>query len=238
MRSTLFKLILLVVVAGSGSLYYLWHQATKLPDDYVPITEEPKIRNPSESPPSVPIASEVAVSKSKITTPIQQAKVGQRVAVKLTDRDVNNLVISRIADTQANKQIPAGVKGIRTSIRDGKIYTGGLVNLDKLARDGQPGSQVAQLSKITNKLPFLKDRDVYIGIVGTPTVEGSQIKFGEDTQVKVGNMNFTVSQLSENLGISPEKIRSAIDLKLQQQNHQVDRVNLSDRELAIEGAKK
>ena len=238
MRSTLFKLILLTVVVGSGGLYYLWYQATKLPDDYVTVTDEPRVSNPSESQPSAPIAAEVAVSKSKITMPIQRARIGQRVAVKLTDRDINNLVISRIADTQPNKQIPAGVKGIRTNIRDGKIYTGGLVNLDKLARDGQPGSQVAELSKITNKLPFLKDRDVYIGIVGTPTVEGSQIKFGEDTQIKVGNVNFTISQLSDNLGIAPDKIRSAIDLKLQQQNLQVDRVSLSDRQLAIEGAKK
>ncbi len=238
MRSTLFKLILLVVIAGSGGLYYLWHQATKLPDEYVEeVVLEPNQAQTPTLPPK-PITQQVAVSKSKITAPIQRAKIGQKVAVKLTDGDLNNLVISQLADSQPNKQIPAGVKGIKTKIRDGKIHTGGLVNIDKLARDGQPGSQIAGLSKITEKLPFLKDRDVYIGIVGTPVVENNRIKFTDDTQIKVGNMNFTVAQLSENLGVSSDKIRAAIDLRLQQQNLQVDRVDLSDDQLAIEGAKK
>ena len=238
MRSTLFKLIFLVVVASSGGLYYLWHQATKLPDDYA---EEVLPGTSQAKTPTLPpkqITQQVAVSKNKITAPIQRAKVGQKIAVKLSDGDINNLVISQLADSQPNKQIPAGVKGIKTKIQNGKIHTGGLVNLDKLARDGQPGSQVAQLRKITEKLPFLKDRDVYVGIVGTPVIENNNIKFAEDTQIKVGSMNFTIAQLSENLGVSSDRIRTAIDLRLQQQNLQVDRVDLSDNQLAIEGAKK
>jgi hypothetical protein len=238
MKKVLIKLILLAVVGGAGGLYYLWHQATKLPDEYVKAVAADRASSQSLPLPPRQIAAQVTVSKNKITTPIERAKVGDKVAVKLTDRDLNNLVVAKLAASQTNKQVPAGIKGINTNIKDGKIHAGALVNLGKLAKDGQPGSQAAALSKLTDRLPFLKDRDVYVGLVGTPVVEGQKIKFNEDTQIKVGNMNFTISQLAENLGVSQDKIQQAIDLRLQQQNLQVDRVNLTNNQIEIDGAKK
>jgi hypothetical protein len=238
MKKILIKLILLAVVGGAGGLYYLWHQATKLPDEYVEAVAAERASSQSLPLPLRQIAAQVTVSKNKITTPIDRAKVGDKIAVKLTDRDLNNLVVAKLAASQTNKQIPAGIKGINTNIKDGKIHAGALVNLGKLAQDGQPGSQAAALSKLTDRLPFLKDRDVYVGLVGKPVVEGQKIKFDEDTQIKVGNMNFTISQLAENLGVSQDKIQQAIDLRLQQQNLQVDRVNLTNNQIEIDGAKK
>ena len=234
----LFKLILLALVAGAGGSYYLWNQATKLPDEYVEAIEATKTDH--NSTPLLPsqIVDRATESNSKITSSIDQAQVGQNVDIKLTDRDLNNLVIGRLASSQKDKQIPAGIKGINTNIKDGKIHAGALVNLGRLAKDGQAGSQGAALSKLTEKLPFLNDRDVYIGIVGKPVVEGNKIKFDRDTQIKVGGMNFTIPQLAENLGISQDKIQQAIDLKLQQKNLQVDRVELKDNQIEIGGSKK
>jgi hypothetical protein len=238
MKKILIKLILLALVGGAGGIYYLWQQATKLPDEYIEAasvnnTDRPAIRLPAHQ-----ITEQATVSQSKITKPIERAKVGQKVDVKLNDRDLNNLVVAKLANSQINKQVPAGIKGIKTNIKDGKIHTGALVNLGQLAKDGEPGSQAAALSKLTERLPFLKDRDVYIGIVGKPVVEGSKIKFDDDTQIKIGNMKFTIAQLANNLGVSKEKIQQAIDLKLQQQNLKVNRVDLTTNQIQIEGAKK
>jgi hypothetical protein len=238
MKNILIKLILLAVVGGVGGLYYVWNQATKLPDEYVEAIAAKKADSQSLPTPPRQITAQVMASKNKIAAPVDRAKVGDKVAVKLNDRDLNNLVVARLAGSQTNRQIPAGIKGINTNIKDGKIHAGALVNLGQLAKDSKPGSQTAALSKLTDRLPFLKDRDVYVGIVGTPVVEGSKIKFDEDTQIKVGNMNFTISQLAESLGVSEEKIQKAIDFKLQQQNLQVDKVNLTNNQIAIEGAKK
>ena len=151
---------------------------------------------------------------------------------------MNNLVIAKLATSQPNKQLPTAVKGVKTNIKDGKIHIGALVNLGQLAANGSPGSQTAALTKLTDKLTFLKDRDVFVGIVGTPIVDGSKVKFSEDTEIKVGGMNFTISQLADNLGVSPDKIQQMIDLQLQQKNFKIDRVNLSNNGLSIEGAKK
>lgn len=238
MKKILVKLILLMLVGSVGYVYYLWQQATELPDEYVQAVSSNNIDSPDIPLPPEKIMEQVKVSQSKITKPIERAQVGQKVVVKLNDRDLNNLVVARLAKSQANKQVPAGVKGINTNIKDGKIHAGALVNLGQLAKDSNSGSQAAALSKLTDRLPFLKDRDVYVGIVGKPIVDGSKIKFDETTQIRVGNMNFTIAQLAKNLGVSEDKIQKMIDLKLQQQNLQVDRVNLTNNQIEIGGAKK
>jgi hypothetical protein len=238
MLKTIFKLLVVVLVVGGGGLYYVWQEAIKLPDDYQKEAADP--RPGSSAPPlqASQITARAAVSKQKIVAPIEQAKVGQKIDVKLSDRDLNNLVIAKLATSQPNKQVPTGVKGVKTNIKDGKIHIGALVNLGELAASGSPGSQTAALTKLTDKLTFLKDRDVFVGIVGTPIVAGSKVKFSEDTQIKVGGMNFTIAQLADNLGVAPDKIQQMIDLQLQQKNFKIDRVNIGNNGLSIEGAKK
>jgi flagellar basal body-associated protein FliL len=238
MLKIILKLLAVVLVVGGGGLYYVWQQAIKLPDEYIKEIGTNKPRTPAPVLPANQITASAAVSKQKIAAPIEQAKIGQKVTVNLSDRDLNNLVVAKLATTQPTKQLPVGITSIKTNIKDGKIHAGGLVNLVQLAQNGKPGKHTAVLNKLTDKLTFLKNRDVYIGIIGTPVVEGKKIKFGEDTEIKVGNMNFTIIQLAENLGVSPAKIQQMIDLQLQQQNFNVDRVNLSNHRLSIEGAKK
>jgi hypothetical protein len=51
-------------------------------------------------------------------------------------------------------------------------------------------------------------------------------------------MNFTVTQLAGNLGISPDKLQQKLALHIQQQNFKVNRINVENNGLAIEGSKK
>jgi hypothetical protein len=238
MQKIIFKSLLVILVLGIGGLYYVWQEAIKVPDEYTKEGADNNSETQSVPLESSQITERAAVSKQKITTSIEQAKVGQKIDVKLSDRDLNNLILAKLATSQPNQQIPTGIKGVKTNIKDGKIYIGALVNLGKLTENSTPGSQTAALSKLTDRLAFLKDRDVYIGIVGKPIVDGSKLKFSEDTEIKVGGMNFTIAQLAENLGVSPAKIQQAIDLQLQQKNFKIDRVNLGNNGLSIEGAKK
>jgi hypothetical protein len=238
MKKILFKLALLGLIGTVGGVYYVWHEATQVPEEYTEAVATTNTSTPNLPLQSSQITQQAMASKQKIEQPIAQAKSGQKVAVKLTDRDLTNITVANLAASQSNKQIPSGVSGVNTTIKDGKIRTGALVNIDRLARDSQPGSQTAALSKLTEKLPFLKDRDVYIGIVGKPIVKDGRIKLDSDTQIKIGKVTFTVTQLAQNLGVSEEKIQKAIELKLQQQNLKVDRINLDNNEFSIDGEKK
>ncbi len=237
MKKILFKLVLLGSIGTVGGLYYVWQEATQVPDEYTEAVATNNTSTPNSPLPPSQITQLATISKNKIERPIDRAKPGQKIAVKLTDRDLTNLTVANLANSQLNKQIPVGISGINTTIKDGKIQTGALVNIDRLARNGEPGSQTAALSKLTDKLPFLKNRDVYIGIVGKPIVKDGRIKLDKETQIKIGKMTFTVAQLAQNLGIPEAKIQQAIELKLQQQNLKIDRINLGNNELAIDGEK-
>ncbi len=237
MKKIAIKLILLSLIATVVSIGYVWQQATELPDEYIEAIGSNQDKQLSPPLQSSQITERATISKNKLTAPLDRAQVGQKVAVKLSDRDLNNLVVDKLAAGQINNQVPIGIKGINTNIKDGKIHTGALVNLGQLAAEGQSDRRMTALSKITTQLPFLKDRDVYVGIVGKPVVEGSRIEFDEDTQIKVGNMNFTISQLAESLGVPPEKIQQALNLQLQNKNLKVDRIDLENNQLGIEGAK-
>lgn len=238
MPKIIFKLLGVALIATIGGAYYVWQQAIQVPEEYTEATTDDKVDSLSLPLQPSQITERVALTKQKITAPIDRAQSGQKVKIELSDRDINNLVVAKLAKSQLDRQIPVGIKGIKTNIKDGKIYTGAMVNLDQLTHNSKPGSQAAALSKLTDKLAFLKGRDVYVGIVGKPTVEGDRVKFAPDTQIKIGNMNFTLTQLAENLGISPAKLQQTLDLQLQQQNFKVNRIDLNNNGLAIEGAKK
>jgi hypothetical protein len=238
MLKTILKLLAVVLVVGGGGIYYVWQQAIKLPAEYLKEAANNKLDKKVPVLQANQIMARAAVSKQKIVAPIEQAKVGQKVTVQLSDRDLNNLILAKLATSQPTKQLPVGVTGIKTKIKDGKIYAGGLVNIAQLAHNGKPGAQTATLNKLTDKLTFLKNLDIYIGIVSTPIIEGKKIKFGNNTEIKVGNIKITISQLAKTLSISPAKIQQMIDLQLQQQNFNVNRVNLSNQGLSIEGVKK
>ncbi len=238
MPKIIFKLLGVALIATIGGAYYVWQQAIQVPEEYTEATTDDKVDSLSLPLQPSQITERVALTKQKITAPIDRAQSGQKVKIELSDRDINNLVVAKLAKSQLDRQIPVGIKGIKTNIKDGKIYTGAMVNLDQLTHNSKPGSQAAALSKLTDKLAFLKGRDVYVGIVGKPTVEGDRVKFAPDTQIKIGNMNFTLTQLAENLGISPAKLQQTLDLQLQQQNFKVNRIDLNNNGLEIEGAKK
>lgn len=237
MPKIIIKLLAVTLLGGIGIIYYVWQEAIKVPDEYLEANTDRPANSQLPSQPSENIERAAAIQQ-KITVPIDRAKVGQKVTVKLTNKDLNNLVVTKLTTADPKQQLPIGIKGIKTNIKDGKIYVGALVNLDRLAQGQTSSSQSAALGKITEKLTFLKDRDVYVGITGKPIIVGERLKFAPDTQIKLGNMSFTIDQLAENLGVAPAKIQQAIDLQLSQQNFKIDRIKIDRDTLAIEGAKK
>jgi hypothetical protein len=237
MSKIIFKLLTVILIGTIGGTYYVWQEAIKVPSEYTKSGTADRVD--SQSLPMQPqqITERAAVTKQKLTAPIDLVQIGQKVTIKLSERDLHNLVIEKLASLRSNRQLAAEISGVKTSINDGEIHAGALVNLEQVTHSGKFG-QLATLSKLTDKLTFLKNQNIYIGIVGKPVVIGSQIKFASDTKIKVGNLNFTISQIAETLGISTDKIQKAIDLHLQQPNFQVDRINLNRNELEIEGKKK
>jgi hypothetical protein len=238
MRKILFWCGLSIVLAVGGMSYYFWNQVTQLPSEY---TEDPNPqveRDLSSSTATTEIKAQAAASKQRIASQIQKSAIGNKVELTVSDRDLNNLVSAQLATRNPQQTIPVGIKAIDTKIVDGKLQAGAIVNLGELLQGKESSENVDALTKLADKLPFLKDRDIYVGIEGKPEAKDGKIKFDRDTQIKVGKMSLTIAQLAANLGVSEAKIEQLINLKLEQQNLQIERINLDGDRLKIEGKRK
>jgi hypothetical protein len=234
MQKIIWRLLFLSGIVAIGGGYYGWQQVTSLPT----IDEQATSVNFQQQPPQQ-IQQQIDRTDRQIRSKIQQTPVGKPVEVKLNDRDLANIVAAKLTKTTDGKrQLPTAISQIDTKISAGKIHAGAMVNLGQLSQDPSNSGLVKAVNKLTENLPMLKDRDVYVSIVGTPTIEKNKFKLDRDTQVKVGNVGFSIAEISSNLGISEEKIQRAIDLKLQNSNLSIDRLSISDKQMILQGLKK
>lgn len=228
--------VLLVLFGVSGVVFYLWRQATQLPSWYTETSSaepiDPEMTSPeqrtldSSSPANERIQPGQGQGKvqgqpaqkrveAKIAEQLQQAPKRKQVDVELNQADVRKLFTSEVARKAKNSQLGQAVKGVNTTVQGGKVESGAVVNLGEVPIERLPSHEQSVLSKMRSAFPDLSDRDLYIGIEGTPSVKNGQVKLDDDIRVRVGNLSFTPAELSQRLGIPEDQIRKQIGLQLQ-----------------------
>jgi hypothetical protein len=231
-------LILVLLIAGTSAVIsYYWYQATKLPDwyDSQKETTQPSATNNTEDiTQEGATTSPLLIDKADART---QKSNGKSVEINLSEADINKLIISEIAKKTGNRQLPEAVKGVNTTIQNGKIETGAVVNFSKIQTAQIGESEKMAIDKLTKTFPFLENREVYIGVAGKPDVgEDGKLKFDENTQIKVGKLSFPLSEISNQLGIPKEQIEKRINLELQLGRVKVENIEFSDKKALIKGS--
>jgi hypothetical protein len=228
-RKIIFWFLLPSGLLGAVGGYYLWHQATDMPQlDTKTPTVDLNAAQPEQ------IDREIKATKTKINAQMVESLPDRSTQVMLTDRDLTNLVADRLR-AHPNPQVPAAVSKVDAKISAGKIHAGAVVNLSEISRGAPGGTMATAVDRLTEALPMLKDQNVYVSVVGSPQIDSQQLKFDRDTQVKVGNLSFSIGDISQRLGIPEEKIQQAIDLKLQQNGLSIDNLSIGDSLLTIQG---
>jgi hypothetical protein len=69
----------------------------------------------------------------------------------------------------------------------------------------------------------LENKEIYLGLTGKPKIENGQLLLDDNTQVKLGNLSFSISEISQRLGIPQETLQQKLRLSLQ-----TGRLNVSD----------
>ncbi|AFZ15107.1 hypothetical protein Cri9333_4321 [Crinalium epipsammum PCC 9333] len=142
----------------------------------------------------------------------------------------------KVAEQTSGNTLPSSVKGVNTKIRDGKIETGAVVNISEFSNTFVAKNGRTALNKLTEQFPFLNNREVYIGISGKPYVDNGELKFDDNTEVKVGNLSFTIADLSQKLGIPKEQIEQKLNLELQQIKVQLEKSEIEKSNGVIQGS--
>jgi hypothetical protein len=211
-------LIAIVLVGGvglvgfAGLVFFLGKQATNLPDWYQP-------NSTNNVPPS---AEPMVVSNTPTET-----------VLKLTDAQLNQLVSEQLFKTGKNQSLPTGIKGINTKINDGKLTAGAILNLGELSRQKESSTIATTADKITSKLPYLNNQEVYLGISGKPLIKDNQIQLDRNSQIQIGNLNLSVNQTAQLLGTSEEQLIRSFNLRLPEKLKNLESIDIEGNRAVI-----
>ncbi len=232
--------LFVVAIASGAFFYYYWRQVTKLPEWYV--DQAPTHQQTINLQDQAAIQTTKQELVNKIETDIQQQLASQsrdglskgQVEVKLNQQELNDLLVTSIAEKPGSSKLLAAAKGINTTIEDGKIESGVVVNTSEIPVETLGTSERTVLQKVLTTFPSLENRDVYIGIEGQPKLENGQLQFDDNTKIKVGNLSLTLAELSQRLGVPQEKIERQLALKLE--GFDIRDLELVDNQVVVKGA--
>lgn len=258
------KLILIVfLVSGVGFsfLYYYWRQATWLPEWYTTSSADSQrtlnlsdesdiiaaqarlqakidasIAEAQEASPETMLMPYTRVSNSGFDSSQSQLSRSKNVEIELNDTEVNELILTTVAKKIAPSQVAANVPSFHTTIKDGVIETGAVVNLSDLPRHQMANRKQATLERAIATFPFLKNQDIYIGVSGTPQIANGQLKLDDSAKVKLGNLSLTLSELAQRLDITETELKSKLNLSLPLENVKVNDLKLDGNKVLLRGS--
>jgi hypothetical protein len=158
------------------------------------------------------------------------------VAVKLNKSELNDLVASDFVRKNDGSKLAQAVRAVNTEVQNGKIESGAVVSLANIPVNQLQDGEKDTLSRIFDAFPALREQDVYIAIEGEPTVENGQLKFGENSRIRLGNLSFTASEIAQRLGVPEEEVRKRINLELQLRGLDVNDVKLIKDGIVLQGS--
>ncbi|MUH00196.1 hypothetical protein F7734_51180 [Scytonema sp. UIC 10036] len=234
-----------LTVTGTGAIFFFfWYQATQLPLWYNELQSQKA--NP-------PLAANVAPSSDR-TEQLQKAQKQQaqkQVLHKISDHlkgskakgevqldaeEVNALIDSGIAQSSDKSRLAQAVVSTKTQIENGKISTGAVIDLRAIPfNELQKGEQVA-VSKLLSVIPILRYHPVYVEVEGKPTLRNKQVSLDDTTRVKLGNISFSVLDLSKRFGFSEERLNQQVAKKLENLPVEVDEVEVVGDRLVVRGS--
>lgn len=180
---------------------------------------------PSELPsPKTDQTNIMAATKQKIqkkvqTTIQQQGNIQpqQDINVTLKTQDFNQLIQSEISNklrSRSRETLP----NIQANIEKNNLEIGTVINTNKLESLELPRQQQAMIERVVTKFPQLKDQDIYVGIEGKPKLKNGQLTLPNNSQVKIGKLTFTLSEIAQKLGVSTERLQQGLNLDINSLN--------------------
>ncbi|MBE9010076.1 hypothetical protein IQ250_07640 [Pseudanabaenaceae cyanobacterium LEGE 13415] len=233
-----------IVVGTATGIYYFWRQLTQLPEWYNTGQNQPRTYaqiQKSSAAVEKKIEAQIQASPqaAKVNTASNQpspkvSSPSDDVQVALSSQELNDLLVTKITEKRNGQPLPSAVKGFNAAVKEDKLKTGAVIDIQELQNSGLAEQQQQFLSEITQKIP-MNDRKVYIGVEGRPRIQNGQLRFDENARIQVGNMSFTIAEVASRLGVSPEKVQDQLNLELRVRGLTVRDIDFKDGNAILKG---
>ncbi len=222
----------IAAAAVGGGLGYAGMQTSTLPDWYSQTTDGLSGKDPGKSSSA---GYEVSTSDGKAADTARDAQsFGDDVLSVIPADQLNQIVTDAIASQPYTAPILDVAKGINTSIKNGRIESGVVMNLADLPMAALPAEGQQAVAQLTQTFPFLANRDVYLGVEGAPKVVDGALSL-DDTNIKIGQLKLPIASVANQLGLSQGDIEQQIGALLNQQDLTLNDVEIIDGQLVIKG---
>ncbi|WP_414621992.1 hypothetical protein [Calothrix sp. CCY 0018] len=224
-------LIFSLMLSGIGiATFFVWQQAMQLPSWYVQSSSKENV-----------ISSTKQVKKSinpedvlrKVSDNLTATTIGE---VELDAEEVNSLITSSIGKRGNTKQLATAIKGTNTKIENGKISVGAVVETASIPVQELSARKETKIIQLLQRLPG-KQKQVYIGIEGKPSIRNQKFSFDDATRVSLGYVSFPIAEVSQNIGIPQDSINQLLSQELKKLPIKLESINIQDERLVIRGSR-
>jgi hypothetical protein len=185
-----------LVLIAAGVAYYLYSQATALPDWYaeeVAAGPAAAAADPEEAPDGKLQWSDAPTKAGEPTKRKELRNFHRRAAKK-------------------NPEVAKVIKSSRASFEGGVLEMGVIADLRNLPKDQLRGDQAEFFQKVRDTFPTATDREVYIGVEDpSPVLTGGSITLGPDAKLRVGKISYDIDSAAARLGMPAAALRKQFD---------------------------
>lgn len=219
MKKRLILLVLMAIIGGFLAGFHSWRNLAAVPTWY-------RIKTPDRSLETNQIEEPV---KQQIYQPLS---TGNNLTVRLSDRDVNQILLERVTENSKNSNLLKFAKSIRANLQNNSLEIGGIFNPSEISIESLDELPKTMLEKTLKTFPQLKNLSFYVGLVGQPKLENGQIKFDKNSKLKIGKLSFALDTVAKKFGISTQDLQQYLDLEVAKLNIQT--IKIDDDTMTLE----
>lgn len=188
--------LLVVLLIAAGLVYYLFYQATSLPDWYTAESAE------APEPAALPDGT-----LAWADAPARPGAAGPRKELRNFHKKA----------ARKHPEVARVIKSSRASFEAGVLELGVVADLRNLPQDQLKGDQAEFFQKVRKTFPSATDREVYIGVEDpAPVFAGDRIELGPAARLRVGNLGYDLDAAAAKLGMTPAALRAQFNGQIHQ----------------------
>lgn len=203
-RVAIFGAVGLVVLAGVA--FYLWRQATALPDWYEEErVDELRAEEPPAGAPPRWVAIPVEEEEPSPQTPDEEEPPPGVKAKRYVLRNFHR---------RGGADQPTAIEASRATYDGKRLEAGVVLDLSRVPKDKLTPRDKALYERAVEQFPGLTRRNVYVGLEDRPVREGEALRLGEFPKVRVGNLRYDLDDAARRLGMTEAELRREFDREL------------------------
>ncbi len=195
---------LALLLASGAGVAVLWQRATALPEWYeagAGAAEDEESLGWEE----LPVRPEAAAEAGARPKPDAPARP------RRTRRVLRNPHLRAVGRDPA---LRAAVRASRATYEDGHLEAGVVLDGRRLANAKLSPEARRLYRRAARAFPSLVGREIYIALEDEPRTRGGFLQLGRRTEIRVGDLRYSLEGLARKLGVSPRRVRADIDRML------------------------